>query len=409
MKIIRLLSIGLAVFASVFLPGCTTTKGSPKKYSGATPLEWSERMARSEMARRGDALAWQTGKKVKWDYTAGLFTLSLLKLNAVTPDPQYVTFVTNAIGSFISNEGEIQTYRPAEYQLDALNPGKTVLALWRLTGEPRYKLAAEKLVKQLVTQPRTPDGGYWHKKIYTNQMWLDGIYMADPFHAEWAQLFGGTKDFDEVAEQIRLMDKNTYDRVSGLNFHGWDASKVQVWANPQTGCSSNFWGRAMGWYVMSLVDVLEYLPLNHPERTHILTTLDKTARGIVKWQDAETGVWWQVMDQAGRAGNYRESTASAMFVYALAKGVNRGWLTRDYVPAIERGYAGVIREFMRPDGAERWSLTRCCSVAGLCFKNSAGRDRDGTFDYYISEPIVDNDLKGVGPFILAGIEMQRLR
>jgi unsaturated rhamnogalacturonyl hydrolase len=205
-----------------------------------------------------------------------------------------------------------------------------------------------------------------------------------------------------------LIDEHTYDARTGLNYHGWDAAKIQPWANPATGCSSNFWGRALGWYAMALVDVLDYFPTNHPARPQIIATLQKLSAGVLKWQDPQTGLWWQVMDQGGRQGNYLEATASAMFVYALAKGVNHGYLSRDYVPAIEKGYAGIITHLIRPAGEKSWSLTQCCQVAGLGGSPSNGKMRDGSFNYYVSEPIVNNDLKGVGPFILAGIEMQQI-
>jgi unsaturated rhamnogalacturonyl hydrolase len=381
--------------------------GSTPKPSGLTPLKWSVRLAESEMARRGDSLAWKPGGKAKWDYTTGLFTFSLLKLNEKTPVPGSVDFVKQTIGSFISADGEIHGYKPDEYQLDALNPGNTVLLLWQITGDERYKRAALTLLKQFDTQPRTSDGGFWHKKRYPHQMWLDGLYMGAPFYAACAQVFGGpAKSFDDVAKQIRLVDEHTYDPKTGLFYHGWDASGSQPWANPQTGCSSNFWGRAIGWYAMALVDTLDYFPTNHPARPQIIATLQKLAAGVVRWQDPASGVWWQVMDEGGRAGNYLEATASAMFVYALAKGVNHGYLSRDYVPAIKKGYAGIIKNFVQPDGNDRWSLTHCCSVAGLGGSPSNGTARDGSFAYYISEPVVTNDLKGVGPFILAGIEMQ---
>lgn len=392
----------------LFCAGCATHSAPPQKISGATPLEWSQRLADSEIARRGDSLAWQPGGKAKWDYTAGLFTLSLLKLNGQIPTPRYVEFAEAAIGSFISDAGAIQTYNRNEFQLDALNPGKTALALWQLTHEPRYKNAAFVLRFQLVSQPRTGDGGFWHKQRYTNQMWLDGIYMASPFYAECGKLFDNAGAFDDVAKQIRLIDEHTYDATTGLNYHGWDAAKIQPWANPANGCSSNFWGRAMGWYAMALVDVLDYFPKNHPARPQIIAALQKTARGIAKWQDAPTGLWWQMMDQGGREGNYLEATASAMFVYALAKGVNHGYLSRDYIPAIERGYAGILANLIKPDGDGKWSLTQCCSVAGLGGSPSNGKMRDGSFNYYVGEPVVNNDLKGVGPFILAGIELEKL-
>jgi unsaturated rhamnogalacturonyl hydrolase len=404
---------------------CATRAGAPaspetQNLSIATPLTWSQRLADSEMARRADSLVWQPGGRAKWDYSAGLFTLSLLRLNAalaqttgapVSSPPasaRYVEFAAAAIGSFLAPDGRIHTYDPNEFQLDALNSGKTALALWHLTQAQRYRAAAFILHLQLSSQPRTPGGGWWHKLRYTNQMWLDGIYMASPFYAECGQEFGESRDSFEVVNQIRLIDQHTYDARTGLNYHGWDASRRQPWADPQSGCSSNFWGRAEGWYAMGLVDLLDFLPAHHPDRDFIVSTLQKTARGIVKWQEPATGLWWQVMDQGKRPGNYLEATCSAMFVAALAKGVNRGYLSRNYVPAIKKGYQGMLRNFVRDDGNGKWSLTQCCSVAGLGFKNAAGRNRDGSFDYYCSEPIIVNDLKGVGPFILAGIEVGAL-
>ena len=386
----------------LLLVSCATNAAS-QKFSDATPLEWSQRLADSEMARQTNA--------PKWDYTMGLFTLSLLKLNEQIPAARFVKFSEEKVGSLVSPNGTVKGYKFEEFQLDALNPCKTLLELSKVSAEPteRYFSSCARMVFQLEKQPRTFDGGFWHKQRYTNQMWLDGIYMGAPFYAAMGHYsVNPVLAYDDVAKQIRLIDAHTYDAKSGLNYHGWDAAKIQPWANPATGCSSNFWGRAEGWYAMALVDVLDYFPTNHPARAQIITTLQKTAQGIVKWQDAKTGLWWQVLDQGDRKGNYLEATASAMFVYALAKGVNHGYLSRAYIPAIERGYAGIIQKFIQADGANSWSLTQCCSVAGLGGSPSNGHYRSGSFDYYISEPVVKNDLKGVGPFVLAGIELQHL-
>ena len=380
------------------LASCATA--ASQKISSATPLEWSVRLANSEMARQTNS--------PKWDYTMGLFTLSLLKLDPVAPDPRYQKFAEEKVGSLIVADGTVKGYKVEEYQLDALNPAKTVLVLRFNADDEKYRKAAQIFFKQLATQPRTPDGGFWHKQRYTNQMWLDGSYMSAPFYAQCAQLFSAPAGFDDVAKQIHLIDEHTYDANTGLNYHGWDAAKIQPWANPATGCSSNFWGRAEGWYAMALVDVLDFMPTNHPARAQIIATLQKTAAGILKWQDAKTGLWWQVLDQGDRKGNYLEATASTMFVYALAKGVNHGYLSRDYVPAIQKGYAGIINNLIKPDGEKSWTLTQCCQVAGLGGSPSNGKYRSGSFDYYVGEPIVKNDLKGVGPFILAGIEVQQL-
>ncbi len=400
---------GLLFVLALVWNACNIQAASIRTFDGATPLQWSVRLADSEIARRGDSLVWKRGGTAKWDYTAGLFTLALLKLDAQAPDPHYFKFAEMAIGSFITTNGGIRGYQAEEYQLDAINPGKTVLALWQITREERYREAAQLLRKQLDTQPRTADGGFWHKQRYPHQMWLDGLYMGAPFYAEYAQLFNGpAADYDDVAKQIRLASAHTYDPATGLFYHAWDESRQQPWANPITGTSSNFWGRAVGWYAMALVDVLDYFPTNHAARPQIIAIFEKLCQGVAKYQDPKTGLWYQVLDQGERKGNYLEATASSMFVYAMAKGVNRGYLTRDYVPAIEKGYRGIVEHLVKDDGAGRWSLTQCCSVAGLGSSSSNGRARDGSFDYYVSERVVANDLKGVGPFILAGIEVQRL-
>jgi unsaturated rhamnogalacturonyl hydrolase len=387
------------IFALVLLASCATTPG---KFSGATPLQWSQRMANSEMARRGDSLNWKPDGKAKWDYTTGLFTFALLKLNERVDDPHYLKFAGDTIGSFITPEGEINGYKLQDASLDNIASGRTVLALWQITHDERHWKAAARLRQQLETQPRTRDGGFWHKQRYPDQMWLDGLYMAEPFYAEYAELFSQPDSFNDVAKQIRLAGEHTYDPKTGLFYHGWDESKSQLWANKITGTSSNFWGRAMGWYAMALVDVLDTFPTNHPARPEIIATFQKLCGGVVKYQDPKTGLWWQVVDQGDRKGNYLEATASSMFVYAMAKGIHRGYLPRSYEPAVLKGYRGIIENLVKNDGEGKWSLTHCCSVAGL------GYGRDGSFAYYVNEPVVDNDLKGVGPFILAGIEVQQL-
>jgi unsaturated rhamnogalacturonyl hydrolase len=360
-------------------------------------------MANSEMARRGDKLAWREGGSAKWDYTAGLFALSLLKLHEQAPDPHYLQFAGSAIGSFISADGSIRGYKAEDYNLDNLNPGKAVLALYKSQKLENYKKAARLLRKQLDTQPRTSEGGFWHKQRYPNQMWLDGLYMASPFYAECAATFKeGRKAFDDVAAQLRLVAAHTYDPNTGLFYHGWDEAKKQEWANPQTGTSSNFWGRAIGWYGMAMVDVLDFLPADHPARPEIIATLRKLADGVVKHQDPASELWFQVMDQPGRQGNYLEATASSMFVYTLAKAINHGYLDKSYLLPVVRGYEGILKRLIKTDALGRVTLTQCCSVAGL------GYGRDGSYAYYVKEPVVENDLKGVGPFILAGIEMQKL-
>ncbi len=374
----------------------------PREFGGATPLQWSVRLADSEMARRGESLVYREGGAAKWDYAVGLFTLSLVKLGEQLHEPRYGSYAGSVIGSFISSDGQIRGYRVEDYNLDNLNAGKTALALNRLTGEQRYQQAARLLRRQLDTQPRTNEGGFWHKQRYPHQMWLDGLYMEAPFYAECGQLFGEPAAFADVAQQLRLAGTHTFNPATGLFYHGWDESRTESWANKTTGTSPSFWSRAIGWYAMALVDVLDYLPADHPARPELIALLQKLCAGVARHQDADSGLWYQVTDQGARPGNYLEATGSSMFVYTLAKGVNHGYLPRDYVPVLVKGYAGVIGRLVKVDNKGAATLTQCCSTAGL------GYGRDGSFAYYVGEPVVDNDFKGVGPLILAGLELQKL-
>ncbi|MES2921786.1 MAG: glycoside hydrolase family 88 protein [Verrucomicrobiota bacterium] len=370
---------------------------------GQTPIEWSKRMADSQIARFGDDASYKAGGK--WDYALHVTLLGMLELSTHTGDPKYADFVKNSTGTWIRPDGTIEGYKIEDYNIDNIAPGRTLIALQKLTGEERYKTAAATLRSQLDKHPRTIEGGFWHKKRYTSQMWLDGLYMGQPFYAKYTQTSAGGNDaWDDIAKQFRLIDQHLYNADTGLYYHGWDEAKVQNWANKQTGRSANFWGRSVGWWVMAQVETLEYFPKNHPARAELLAILKKTADGIVKCQDPATGLWWQVLDQGNRKGNYLEGTATAMFVYSLAKAVNDGILPSDYLKTARAGYEGMVRDLIRVGAAGDVNLTQCCQVAGLGQPDK----RDGTYDYYISEPIVENDLKGVGPFIQAGIEFDQM-
>jgi unsaturated rhamnogalacturonyl hydrolase len=380
-------------------------------FEGATPVEWSKRMAESEMARSGGKMFHEGAPRARWDYTTSLFGLSLMKLAERTGDEAFTEYGAKTVESFIGPDGAIATYNREEFNIDMVPPGKVLLLRWEQGHrDPRIRAALETMRGQMRDHPRTSEGGFWHKLRYPHQMWLDGLFMASPFLAHYGKVFEEPALFDDVANQILLMDRHAYDAKTGLHYHAWDERREQSWANKETGVSPNFWGRAEGWYAMALVDSLDFFSPTHPEVERINEVLRRVADGIVRWQDSETGLWWQVMDQGAREGNYLEATCSSMFVYALAKGINRGYLPREtYLPAVLKGYAGIIRDLVRPEGdTGRISLTRCCAVAGLGYTNSAGRARDGSFEYYISEPVIDNDLKGVGPFILAGLEVQQL-
>lgn len=305
---------------------------------------------------------------------------------------------------FIEEAGNIRTYVLDDYNLDQINQGKVLFLLHNESGNKRYKEAAGLLREQLRTQPRTETGGYWHKKIYPHQMWLDGLYMAEPFLAQYAQVFDEASIFDDVAHQIEMVYRHTRDSKTGLLYHGWDSARIQKWANPQTGCSPHFWGRAIGWFMMALPDILDYFPEDHPKRDMIIQVFGDTAEAVLGVQDEASGVWYQILDHGDRPGNYLEASASCMFVYALAKGLRLGYLDPAYFPAARRGYQGILEQFIKVDEKGWVNLDGIVSVGGL------GGDpyRDGSFKYYISEPVVSNDYKGFGPFVMASVEIEGL-
>ncbi len=401
----------LVLLAAALLAPALLAEQPVRTFGDATPLDWSRRMADSEMARKGDTMFHGGSRpRASWNYTSSLIGLSLLKLAESTGQTAYADYGAQTATSFVQPDGSIATYRMEDYNIDLIPPGKVLLLRWEQgIRDARYKTALETLHRQMQQHPRTSDGGFWHKQRYPYQMWLDGLFMATPFLAQYAQVFAEPALFDEAAAQIVLMDRHAYDPETGLHHHAWDEKRAQSWADKDTGRSPNFWGRAEGWYAMALVDSLDFFPPTHPEVERINEILRRVADGIVRWQDPESGLWWQVLDQGQREGNYLEATASSMFVYALAKGIDRGYLSREkYLPAVLKGYEGLIRDLVKTDADGSVRLTQCCSVAGLGFTTSQGRPRDGSFEYYVSERIIDNDPKGVGPFILAGIALQQL-
>lgn len=356
---------------------------------------WSRRMADSALAR-------YTPDSATWHYEHGLLFKAIEQVWRATGDRKYWQFIQATIDQFVDEAGGIRTYRADEYNLDQINPGKLLFPIWRETGDPRYSIALGTLRQQLANQPRTRSGGFWHKQIYPYQMWLDGIYMAAPFYAEYASLFDDPAAFDDIAHQISLLEEHARDPQTGLLYHAWDESKHQRWANPVTGCSPHFWGRAMGWYAMAIVDVLDHSPTEHISRPRLIAIFARLIEAVLNVQDRATGLWYQVLDQGERAGNYLEASASCMFVYAIAKAVRKGYLPIEVLASAQRGYHGIVTRFLTIDDRGSVNLEGTCSVAGL------GGDpyRDGSYEYYIGEPIVTNDYKGVGAFILAAVEIE---
>jgi unsaturated rhamnogalacturonyl hydrolase len=339
----------------------------------------------------------------KWDYTAGLMLVALERVGAKTGNPRYAAYVKRSIDSLVHADGTIATYSVGDFNLDQINEGRALFALYDRTGDARYARAADRLREQLRNQPRTDDGGFWHKKIYPQQMWLDGLYMAEPFYAEYAVRHRDTTAVDDVIHQFLLVAQHARDPKTGLFYHAWDATHAQPWANPRTGVSKNFWGRSVGWYLMAAVDVLDYIPNSHPQRADLIRVVADLAGAVKRVQDPASSAWWQVLDQPNRPKNYLEESGSAMFTYAFAKGARMGYLAPSFRSDASRAFDGMLKTFVtiRSDG--RISIHNICKVAGL----GGNPPRDGSYEYYVSEPIVSNDYKGVGAFILAANELGR--
>jgi len=348
-----------------------------------------------------DAARNESGYPSRWTYEHGLVLKGIERVWAKTHKKEYLDFIQQNIDHFVAGDGSIRTYSPDNYNLDNILPGRMLLFLYKTTGNEKYRKAAALLREQLKTHPRTSDGGFWHKKIYPSQMWLDGLFMAEPFYAEYAETFHEDADFDDIAKQFILMERHSRDEKTGLLYHGWDESRKQRWADPTTGRSPNFWARAMGWYAMALVETLDYFPSKHPQRAELIAILNRLAPAIAKYQERSSGLWYQVMDKAGEKGNYPESSAACMFVYALAKGVRKGYLAKSYMKTAGAGYRGILKEFVKTDTAGRFNLEGTVAVAGL----GGNPYRDGSYEYYVGEKVVTNDPKGIGAFLLAGTEM----
>ena len=389
-------SILYTAIACLGLSTMSLTGFAQKKVSEQLTLTAMEKLFQDTTLLKG-------AKGPKWTYDMGVVLEGAAAVWRNTGDGRYFKYIQSSMDAYLDKDGNINTYKAEDFNIDNIKNGRSLLLLYKVTGQQKYLLAANKLYDQLQKQPRTKEGGFWHKKIYPNQMWLDGLYMGEPFYAEYAKLMKKDAAFDDIANQFIWMEKNARDPKTGLLYHGYDESRTEKWADQKTGLSPHVWGRAMGWYIMALVDVLDNFPENHPKRKELIAILNRTATATVKYQDAKSGVWFDIVDLASRKGNYLESSASSMFVYGLAKGVRKGWLPQSFTAAANKGYAGLKKEFIEKAGDERVNLTRTVSVSGLGGKP---RYRDGSFDYYISEKVITNDPKGVGAFICASAEME---
>ena len=367
------------------------------------PIDWGKKMADSDMKRNPDASMLDFSLKPVWSYTQGLVCLANQRLTEETGDQKYDQYGLDYANKMINDSGIIATYKLEKYNLDLINSGRILFEIYKTSGNEKYRKAIFLLREQLKTHPRTSEGGFWHKLVYPHQMWLDGIYMASPFYAQFGQVFDEPQAFDDVVNQVVVIQKHTADSVTGLNYHGWDESREQQWADSVTGHSPHVWGRAQGWYLMALVDILDFIPEDYPGRKNIISILNTSAQAVVNVQDTASGVWYQVLDQGDREGNYLEATGSCMFVYSLLKGIRMGYLDQSYMKPAKKGFDGILKNFIQENEDSTISLTNCCAVAGL----GGNPYRDGSYEYYISTKVRNDDPKGVGPFIMACIEMHK--
>ncbi len=363
---------------------------------------WAQPMAETVMNTWKDSFALD-GKTSKWTYDMGVILKGFEGLWLNTGDVKYYNYIQQQMDFFVKDDGSIKTYKPDEYNIDHVNNGKLLLLLYRVTLKDKYLKAAKLLRQQLQTHPRTNDGGFWHKKIYPYQMWLDGLYMGEPFYAEYAMLAQEDTAFNDIANQFIRMEQHARDTKTGLLYHAWDESKQIKWANAVTGTSPLFWARAMGWYATALVDALDYFPQDHPKRKELITILNRLVNAIEKQQDKGTGLWKDILNYngPGKEKNYFEASASCQFVYAVAKGVRKGYLPVVKISIAQKGYEGIRGRFIKVENGQT-NLHGTVKVSGL----GGNPYRDGSFEYYMSEPVIVNDPKGIGAFLLAANEME---
>lgn len=369
----------------------------------ATAQEWGKKVAETVMQQW--AVNPPGDPKKTWAYDIGVILKGMEGLWITTGDGRYFKTIQERVDHYVQEDGTVRNYELDEYNIDHVNNGKLLLTLYKVTGKVKYKKAADLLRQQLRTHPRTKEGGFWHKKIYPYQMWLDGLYMGSPFYAEYAATFGEDTVFTDVCRQFIWMEKHARDPQTGLLYHGWDESREQAWANKETGCSPLFWGRAMGWYADGLVDALDHIPTNHPLRGELIAILNRLITALEKEQDPATGLWFDILhyEGPGKERNYLEASASAQYVYAITKGVRKGYLPASKADIATRAYAGILRHFIREENGMT-HLDGTVKVSGLGGKPY----RDGSFSYYMSEPVIRDDPKGVGAFLLASVEIEWL-
>ena len=400
-------------FDNVMMNGSLVLASEDRPYKSMA--QW---MTYSEMKRTPKSYLLDFASKPRWNYAVGIELEGLLDTYRVHGDDSILNYLHTYRQKMIDERGDVVGYDYNAFNLDNVRPAKFILRMQQYEARKGEKIALKTFMKQLLNQPRTREGVFWHKAIYANQVWLDGIFMGLPFYCDYAVKNCSPRKarriLDDAVNQMMQTDRRTYDEKTGLWKHAWDETHRQFWANPLTGQSRHTWARALGWYVMAMTECLDVMPDDYPRKAEVVALLQKVMKAVVQYQDKKSGVWYDVLDVESPK-NYLESTASCMFAYVLLKGSRMGWLDTDFNEAGKRAYEGILKRFIRVNKDRTISLTDCCSVSGLGPGKGpfvpAGKEnykRDGSFDYYMSEPIRDNDAKGVGPFIWASLEMERL-
>ncbi len=369
----------------------------------------SVRMVKSEIMRNPEPRTIDFVDYYKWNYTQGLVLQSFLLAAEQHPNIEATVdaYVKQYLDSIISADGKIRGYAKNNYSLDQINAGKMLIMAYEKYKDPRFKIALDTLYSQLQSHPRVAEGGFWHKKAYPNQMWLDGVYMEAPFYCEYAKRYltgeAQARAFDDVVNQIMVIGRHTYNSDNGLYYHAWDEAHQQAWADPKTGRAPHVWGRALGWYCMAMVDVLGFLPESHPGHDSIISILQPLCKVLHGMRDKDYCAWYQVMDEGQRNGNYLETSCTAMFAYTFVKGAKNGWLADEYLKYGKEVYEALNTHFIREDADNTISITRVCAVAGL----GGNPYRNGSYEYYISEPVRDNDPKATGTYIMLSLLLEQ--
>jgi unsaturated rhamnogalacturonyl hydrolase len=394
-RVSSLVLIGTIIFIFVST-SCHTTKNKQNDYSD----KWSVRMADNVMSQADSLIHYVQGRP-KWAYDVAFLGMAIDRLGDI--DQKYSEYMEDWVNYFVCDDGSVIDYRIEEYNLDRIFPGRNVMTVYRRYPQPAYKIALDNFIEQLKTHPKTNSGGYWHKKIYPWQMWLDGIFMGSTYMVQYAHGFNAPEWFDVATSNAKLIYEKTLDPESGLLMHAWDESRQQLWCDPETGRSLYPWSRATGWYLMAIIDILEYLPADHPDRDDLIRILQNVSEALMKVRDPKKGLWYQVLNHGGREGNYLEGSGSAMYTYVFAKGARLGYLDKNYRDIASSAFDALLKELISVD--ENGFITMHNIVGGCGLGGNPYRD--GSYEYYINEKRVDNDTKGVAPFILAAIELDR--